>query len=63
MAEFPDDPRTVADREDRGVRRRGSNLITWNCGCEQRGERVYLCAYHEGYEAALDLFAEAPDGE
>jgi len=25
-----------------------------SCGCEQRGERKFLCSYHEGYEDATE---------
>lgn len=44
---------TIANLEETGVRRRGSKLVTWNCGCEKRGEKMYLCQYHEGFEAGV----------
>jgi hypothetical protein len=46
------DKKTMERIEDEGVMRRGSELVTWNCGCEQRS-RLFLCQFHEGYDAAM----------
>ncbi len=52
-------PETLDDLEETGIRRRGSNLTTWNCGCEKRGLRMYLCQFHEGFEAGIETTQSA----
>ena len=45
-----------------GVRSRNSQIpstvtdsvITYNCGCESRNERLWLCLFHQGMEAGID---------
>lgn len=29
--------------------------MSWPCGCEQRGQRFYLCDYHTGYADAVRM--------
>ena len=47
-------PRTLASIHLQGVDD-GGNI---RCGCCHRGDRWWLCAYHDGYEDALDAVAE-----
>ena len=46
------------------IHERTKDLIQLNagrCGCERRGERWYLCQYHDGYNDGINETGE--DGQ
>ena len=52
------EPETMESIESQG--RMVTKGCVWSCGCELRGERWYLCSYHDGFEAGLEAARTVP---